>query len=114
MADSPDSVSHPSQSTARRRGSVGLFLAAASLATGGADLTMSSLHALELPSQATPQLFAQATQECIPIGEGENCAKPRRRKGKSLLPTEADATPSPTDPAAGAEVKPGQPARPAN
>lgn len=114
MPDTSDSLLCLSGSSATRRGSVALFLAAASLAAGGGALSGSSVQAMQLPSQPTPQLLAQATQECIPIGEGENCTKPRRRKGKSLLPAEADATPVPTEPAAKGEVMPSQPAKPAN
>jgi hypothetical protein len=114
MSDSADSMPSAAGSSARGRSSVGLFLAAASLATGAAGLGNTSVQAREFPPLPSPELLAQATQECIPIGEGENCSKPRRRKGKSLLPPEGEATTKPAEPAAGMGQDAITPATPAN
>ena len=46
------------------------------------------------------ELLAQATQECIPIGEGENCAKPRKRRKQNLIQQENSSVSTPNNPAA--------------
>lgn len=110
----PDSTPSIIRSSSRSRGSIALFLAAASLATGAPGISGTSAQANEFPSLATPELLAQATQACIPIGEGENCAKPRRRTSRSVLPPEGEATTKPADPAAETEQNPAAPTTPAN
>jgi len=87
----------------RRSSSVSLFLATVGMAAGGLGLPAGSVIAAEsaIPMQ-TAALLAQATQECVPIGEGENCSGPRRRRGRSLLPQETNSGSTPNNPAADA------------
>lgn len=85
----------------QRRSSVSLFLATVGLAAGGLGLPADSVIAAEtaITSQTAPWL-AQATEQCVPIGEGENCSGPRRRRGRSLLPQETNSGATPNNPAA--------------
>jgi hypothetical protein len=79
-----------------QRTSVALFLATSALiGTASAPLSQaaSSTH---FPAPRSPQQLAQAT-ECVPIGEGENCARDRKRSKKpAAAPTTSDSnTPTP-------------------
>lgn len=82
-------------------GSVALFLATAGLvASSGSAFTSADARAASF-NLNTSSLLAQATQECVPIGEGENCAKPRRKKKKSnLIQQETNSGATPNNPAA--------------
>lgn len=88
-------------SSVKRRSSVTLFLASVGVAASGIGFHAESLAAADpLLSEQSAQWMAQATQECVPIGEGENCSGRRRRRGPSLLPQENNSGATPNNPAA--------------
>jgi hypothetical protein len=75
------------------KSSIALFMAAAGTITAHAGFVNEPVHA------QSSQLLAQATQECVPIGEGENCAKPRRRrKQQNLVQQENNSGATPGNP----------------
>jgi len=54
---------------------------------------------------AHSELLAQATQECVPIGEGENCVKPRKKKQKqTLIQQQNNSGSTPGNPAADTSI----------
>lgn len=73
-------------------------MAAAGMVTAHAGFVNEPVHAQS--ALASSRLLAQATQECVPIGEGENCAKPRKRKNKNLTEQENNSGSTPNNPAA--------------
>lgn len=64
----------------KQQTSVAMFLAVANLAAGSAIANPEPMADLAQRSTHHSELLAQATNECVPVGEGENCARPRRRK----------------------------------
>jgi len=64
----------------KQQTSVAMFLAVANLASGSAIANPEPMADLAQRSTHHSELLAQATNECVPVGEGENCARPRRRK----------------------------------
>jgi hypothetical protein len=80
------------------KSSIALFMAAAGMFTAHAGFVNEPVHAQS--ALASSQLLAQATQECVPIGEGENCAKPRKRKKQTLTEQENNSGSTPNNPAA--------------
>ena len=84
---------HTSSSSAGKS-SVALFLATAGLVAGSsAGLLPAESRELHDPSPRAA-LLAQATSDCVPVGEGENCARPRRRKKKTTEPAGTPNTPA--------------------
>lgn len=73
-------------------------MAAAGMVTAHAGFVHEPVRAES--SIAHSALLAQATQECVPIGEGENCAKPRKRKQQNLIQQENSSGSTPNNPAA--------------
>jgi hypothetical protein len=85
-----------------QRTSVALFLATSALiGTASAPLSQAA-SSTQFPAPRNSQQLAQAT-ECVPIGEGENCARERTRSKKpAAAPTSSDSnTPSTGTGAAG-------------
>lgn len=90
-----------------QRTSVALFLAtSALLGTTAASIGKAGAES-QFPAPRNPQHLAQAT-ECVPIGEGENCARERSRSNKAV-PAAAAAVGSgsvnKTDPGASPKAK---------
>jgi len=75
-----------------QRTSVALFLASSAL-IGTAAPAAHSATGDQFPAPRHPQQLAQAA-ECVPIGEGENCARDRVRKKKAPAATAAAANAS--------------------
>jgi hypothetical protein len=75
-----------------QRTSVALFLATSALiGTASAPLSQAA-NSTQFPAPRSPQQLAQAT-ECVPIGEGENCARDRNRsKQPAAAPTRSERT----------------------
>lgn len=80
------------------RSSVALFMATAGMVAAQAGFSAQS--SLADNAFSSSQLLAQATEECVPIGEGENCARPRKRKRTNLIQQENDSGSTPSSPAA--------------
>lgn len=68
------------------KSSIALFMAAAGMVTAHSGFVQEPVNAQSFTEHS--ELLAQATQECVPIGEGENCAKPRRRRKQNLIQQE--------------------------
>jgi len=82
-----------------QRTSVALFLATSALMGAAAAPAAHTATGDQFPAPRNPQQLAQAS-ECVPIGEGENCARERVRK------TTAPATAAPAGEASGSGAAP--------
>jgi len=92
-----------------QRTSVALFLATSALIGSTAAPSAHAATGYQFPAPRNPQQLAQAS-ECVPIGEGENCARDRVRKKKApatATPASAGSgtTAAPTADAATPKVK---------
>lgn len=85
-----------------QRTSVALFLATSALMGTAAAPAAHTATGDQFPAPRHPQQLAQAA-ECVPIGEGENCARDRVRKNK------APATTAPAANASGSTAAPTTP-----
>lgn len=82
-----------------QRTSVALFLATSALIGSTAAAAAHAATGQQFPAPRNPQQLAQAA-ECVPIGEGENCARDRVRQKK------APATAAPAGDASGSSAAP--------
>jgi len=82
-----------------QRTSVALFLATSALIGSTAAPAAHAATGEQFPAPGNPQQLAQAA-ECVPSGEGENCARDRVRKKK------APATATPASDASGSSAAP--------
>ncbi len=83
----------------KKQTSVALFLAVSSISAGTAFAKANQATGFSQQVASRSELLAQATQECVPVGEGENCARPRRQKQPTTNPAPNTSQPV-TDPAA--------------
>jgi len=70
----------------KKQTSVALFLAVSSISAGTAFAKADQATGFSQQVASRSELLAQATQECVPVGEGENCARPRREKKSTANP----------------------------
>lgn len=82
----------------KQQTSVALFLALSNIAAGAAFAKTEALANLPQHSNSHAELLAQATSECVPVGEGENCARPRRKKKPATTNPAANTSQPVTDP----------------
>lgn len=82
-----------------QRTSVALFLATSALIGSAAAQAAPADNGEQFSAPANSQQLAQAA-ECVPIGEGENCARERVRKNK------VPATAVPANHASGSSTAP--------